>query len=276
MNGRRRPHRVWARSEMPPTIGCHTIATTVPNDLRKLAAVPSFSRPTSWMIMSGRFSAVRPPWSVGLVGGQRFLDRAVFSVAQRALALQDRVHLAGALVDDRRAGVAQEALHGVLGRVAVRAVHLDRIVRGVESGVGRVLLGHRHLARVARAGVLHPPDLEIEQAADLVVARHARDHLLHELVAAYLLAECLALARVFDRRFESFTHGAGRPGGDREAAVVEAAHGDLETVALVADAVRFGHFHVAHENRADIAGANAEAVLDRFGAQRLAARLPVE
>src|SRR2546427_5366641 len=43
---RRRPHRVWVRSETPPTIGCHTIATTVPNDLRKLAAVPSFSRPT--------------------------------------------------------------------------------------------------------------------------------------------------------------------------------------------------------------------------------------
>src|SRR5438093_10438281 len=59
MYGRRRPHRVTERSEMPPTIGCHTIATTVPIDLRTLDAVPSFSRPTSWMIMSGRISAVR-------------------------------------------------------------------------------------------------------------------------------------------------------------------------------------------------------------------------
>ena len=59
MYGRRRPHRVTERSEMPPTIGCHTIATTVPIDLRTLEAVPSLPRPTSWMIMSGRISAVR-------------------------------------------------------------------------------------------------------------------------------------------------------------------------------------------------------------------------
>jgi len=59
MNGRRRPHGVMVRSEMPPTIGCHTIATSVPRDLRKLAARPSWARPTSWMIRSGRMSAVR-------------------------------------------------------------------------------------------------------------------------------------------------------------------------------------------------------------------------
>ena len=59
MYGRRRPHRVTVRSEMPPTIGCHTIATTVPIDLRTLDAVPSLARPTSWMIMSGTISAVR-------------------------------------------------------------------------------------------------------------------------------------------------------------------------------------------------------------------------
>jgi hypothetical protein len=35
---------------MPPTMGCQTMATIVPIAFRKPAAVPSFSRPTSWMI----------------------------------------------------------------------------------------------------------------------------------------------------------------------------------------------------------------------------------
>ena len=55
----RRPHGVTVRSEMPPTIGCQTIAITVPIDLRKLAATPSCAWPTKWMIMSGRIRAVR-------------------------------------------------------------------------------------------------------------------------------------------------------------------------------------------------------------------------
>jgi len=59
MNGRRLPHGVTVRSEMPPTIGCQTMATTVPSDLRRLAAVPSLAAPTNWMISWGRISAVR-------------------------------------------------------------------------------------------------------------------------------------------------------------------------------------------------------------------------
>jgi hypothetical protein len=59
MNGRRRPQGVTVRSEMPPTIGCQTIATAVPMDLRTLAAVPSLAWPTNWMISCGRIRAVR-------------------------------------------------------------------------------------------------------------------------------------------------------------------------------------------------------------------------
>jgi len=44
---------------MPPTIGCQTMATTVPSDFRRLAAVPSLAAPTNWMISCGRISAVR-------------------------------------------------------------------------------------------------------------------------------------------------------------------------------------------------------------------------
>src|SRR6266571_3628082 len=106
------------------------------------------------------------------------------------------------------------------------------------------------------ACVLHPGDFEVEQAADLVVARHARDHLLDELVAADLLAERLALARVLDRGVEACPDGPGRARGDRVAAVVEAAHRDLEAVALVADAIRLRNLDVAHEDRAYVARAN--------------------
>src|ERR1700674_965187 len=144
-------------------------------------------------------------------------------------------------------------------------------MRRVERGVRRVLLGHRNLACVADAGVLHPRDLEIKEAADLVVARHARDHLLDKLVAANLLAKGLALARVLHRGVEARAHRAGRSGGHRVAAVVEAAHGDLETVALIADPVRLRNLEIGHEDRADVTGADAEAVFDRLRAQRLAA-----
>src|SRR5439155_17042123 len=169
-----------------------------------------------------------------------------------------------------------KSLHGIFGRVTVCTVYLDCIVRGVESRVGGVLLGHRHLARVPGADVLHPRDIEREQTADLVVAGHARDHLLHELVAADLLAEGFSLPRVLDRSIEACPHGAGGTRCDRVPAVVQTAHGNLETIALVADAVCLRHLDVAHEDRADVTGADAQAVLDRLCAQGFSARFAVE
>src|SRR5713101_8860828 len=127
-----------------------------------------------------------------------------------------------------------------------------------------------------KALVLHPRHLEIEEAADLVVTRHLRDHLLDQLVAPDLLAERLALASVFDRRVEAGSDGAGSAGRYGEAAVVEAAHGDLEPITFVADPISLGHLHVRHEDRAHVTGANAEAIRDRLGAQGLAAGGSVE
>src|SRR5207245_9879126 len=103
--------------------------------------------------------------------------------------------------------------------------------------IGRVVLCNEHIACLSRALFLHPSHVLIEEAADLVVAEHAGDHLLHELVPADLLAERLALARIFHRRVQTCSNRARGAGGDREAAVVEAAHRDLESVSLVADAV---------------------------------------
>src|SRR5258708_39843643 len=134
-------------------------------------------------------------------------------------------------------------------------------MRGVEGSVRRVLLGHRHLTRMTHAGVLHPADLEVEQAADLVVTSHSRDHLLHQLVAADLLTKGLSFFRVLHRSVQTCAHRAGRAGGDREAAVVEAAHRDLETVTFIADPVCLRNLDVAYEDRTDVACADAEPVL---------------
>src|SRR5260370_6500805 len=213
---------------------------------------------------------------MGFVRRKRFVDWTVLAVAERVLAMQDRMDLERAFVDDRGARITQEALDRVLGRIPVSAVNLDGVVGGIEGRVRGVLLGHRNVACVPKALVLHPRDFEIEEAADLVVTRHPGDHLLYQLVAPDLLTERLALASVFDRSVEAGSDGAGGARGHGEAAVGEAAHGDLETITFVADPISLGHLHVGHEDRAHVTGANAEAIRDRLGAQRLPAGGSVE
>src|SRR5262249_58431597 len=101
-----------------------------------------------------------------------------------------------ALVDDRRASVAEVALDPVFGRIAVRTVHLDREVRRAERALGRMPLRERRLARVAQALIFHPRRLHDEQLRRLVAEHHLGDHVLDELVLADRLPERLALARV--------------------------------------------------------------------------------
>src|SRR5260370_24911182 len=97
--------------------------------------------------------------------------------------------------------------------------------------------------------VLHPSDFEIEQTADLVVTRHPGDHLLDQLVAPDLLTERLALASVFHRRVEAGSDSARGARGHGEAAVVEAAHGDLEPLPFVAEPAPRRPPHLRHETR---------------------------
>src|SRR5882672_8104817 len=136
---------------------------------------------------AGRLPASAEITSIGSIRWKRLLDRLVFAIAQGVLALEDGVDLAGSLVNDRRPRVTQKTLGGIFGRVPVRAMHLDGVVRRVECGIRGVLLRDRDVARVPDSCVLHPSDLEVQEPADLVVARHARDHLLDQLVATDLL-----------------------------------------------------------------------------------------
>src|SRR6266851_3465752 len=80
--------------------------------------------------------------AIRFVGRKRLLDWTVLAVAERVFALQDRMDLARAFIDDRGARVTQEPFDRVLGRIPVSAVHLDGVVGGVEGRVRGVLLGH--------------------------------------------------------------------------------------------------------------------------------------
>ncbi len=84
---------------------------------------------------------------------------------------------------------------------------------------------------------------------------------------ADLLAERLALAGVLERRVEARPGQADRARRDGVAAVVDSAHGDLEALALLADAVLQRHAHVVEVDLAGIAGVDAELALDRARGQ---------
>src|SRR5213076_630620 len=83
----------------------------------------------------------------------------------------------------------------------------------------------------------------------------------HELVAADLLPELLALARVLDGALEARAHDAARARRDGEAALVERVHRDLEALPLLADEVLRRHLDVLEEELPRRAGPDAELVL---------------
>ena len=90
------------------------------------------------------------------------------------------------------------------------------------------------------------------------------------------LAEGLALVGVLDAGVEA---GAGEPdraGADGEAALVDAAHGDLEALALLADAVLDRDADVVEGELAGVASADAQLALDRAGRETLHAALEHE
>src|ERR687888_1594955 len=182
-------------------------------------------------------------------------------VPERVLGLHQLVDLRRALVDERGARVAEVALDSVLVRVAVRAEDLDRVVRGLESRLRRVPLRERGLARVPAPLVLHPRCLHDEELRGLVAEHHRGDHVLDELVLPDRLAERLPLARVLDRALEAGADDAACSRSDREAALVEPVHRDLEALSLLADQVLGRELDVLEEELAGRAGPDAELVL---------------
>jgi hypothetical protein len=89
-------------------------------------------------------------------------------------------------------------------------MHLDGFVGGLERGIGGEPLAQRGLARVALAHVLHPAGAQVQQAAHLVVAHHARDLLLDQLVLADLAAKALAAVGIAHAGLQRGTDQADR------------------------------------------------------------------
>src|SRR5262249_58871195 len=89
------------------------------------------------------------------------------------------------------------------------------------------------------------------------------DQLLDELEARDRFAELRPLARVADRGGEAALRDPDAAGGERDAAVVERRHRDLEAVALGAESVGVVHPDVLEEELRGVLRAEAELALDR-------------
>src|SRR5207302_724783 len=131
--------------------------------------------------------------------------------------------------------------------VAVRDVHLDRKLHRAARGFRGMPLRQRRLACVSQPLVLHPRGLHDEELRGLVREHHLRDHVLYELVLPDRLTERLALAGIFDRALQARADDPTRPGGDREAPLIERVHRDLETLAFLADQILRRNLDVLEE-----------------------------
>ena len=142
--------------------------------------------------------------------------------------------LRGALVERGHPHVAVVALDRVVVDVARPAVDLDREVRAVLRRLGRVELRDRRLGGRRAALVLEEAGAVDEHPRGVGLHAHVGDHRLHELERRDRAPELLALLGVGDRGVERALADADAARGDRVAAGVERAHGDLEAVADLA------------------------------------------
>src|SRR5256714_14450019 len=132
---------------------------------------------------------------------------------------------------------------------------------GAERRFGRVPLRERRLARVSLAFVLHPGRLHHEQLRRLVPDHHLGDHVLDELILADRLPEGLSFARIFDRALQTGPDDTTGPCRDREPALIEPVHRDLEALALLADQVPCRHLAIPEKELARLAGPTTELFL---------------
>ena len=139
--------------------------------------------------------------------------------------------LVRALADQEQRRVAVVALGAELERVAVAAVDAHRVERVVLRRLGREVLRHPGLEVGALAARLRCAACSDEQPRRLGARRHLREHQLHGLVVADLLAERLALLRVAERVVERRLRDPGAARGDVDAADLDPAHEVLEPLA---------------------------------------------
>src|SRR3954447_5264943 len=145
---------------------------------------------------------------------------------------QQLLHLRGALVEGRHAGVAKQLADDELVDVAVAAVHLDGVVGRADADLGRVVLRLRGSERVFLAPRLEVGDPPGHQPRCLGLDRGVGDELLDELEPGDRPAELLTLLRVRRHRVESGLRKAGAGRGERHPPIVEGGEGHLDAVTL--------------------------------------------
>src|SRR5438093_2969101 len=125
--------------------------------------------------------------------------RARLAAGKEIASDDDTLDLVGALVDLRDLGVAYEALHRVLARVAVAAGDLHGVGGRAHGGVGGEALGHGRLQRGAgdavidqRGGVMHHEPRAVH------LHRHVGQHELHALEVGDGAVELPPLLGVLD------------------------------------------------------------------------------
>src|SRR5699024_5594745 len=146
----------------------------------------------------------------------------------------DDIHLdlIRSLADDHQRRIAVVAFDIVFGGVSVTAVDADRVKSHLGGHLRSVELRHSGLHIHPRSGIIGTGRVEDELAGRFELRRHHRELVAHRLVLPDRLAHRFAFLRVLHRIIERRLRDAEGPGGDLDAADLEALHHLLEPDAL--------------------------------------------
>ena len=169
--------------------------------------------------------------------------------------------LVGALVDGGDLGVPVGPLHLHTFHEPGAAVNLQGVVGDLQGDVGGVHLGHGGFHAVGGVRLLQLGGGVHQEPGAAELGGHVGDLKGDGLLEADGLAELDALLGVGHGGVIGPLGDAQRLGRDTDAAAVQGGHGDLEAVALLAQQVLPGHFHIVKDQLGSGGGADAHFVV---------------
>ena len=141
------------------------------------------------------------------------------------------------------------------------AIDLERVVGDFQRDVGGVHLGHGGFHAVGGVRLLQLGGGVHQEPGAAELGGHVGDLKGDGLLEADGLAELDALLGVGHGGVIGPLGDAQRLGRDTDAAAVQGGHGDLEAVALLAQQVLPGHFHIVKDQLGSGGGADAHFVV---------------
>ena len=169
--------------------------------------------------------------------------------------------LRGSLVDGEDAGVTVELLDGGLSVESHAAEDLDGVVGGLVGVVSGKALGHRSPQGVPASSVDLASGLVGHETGHLDTGSHVGDHKGNGLVLEDGLAHRLTLEGILDRLVHRAASDSDGSDGDGGTSVIEGSHGNLEAIALLAEAVLLGDHDVLKGEATGVRAALAEVDL---------------